>query len=119
LQVIALKTHDVSDQQLPVLCGHPNESGVDTIRIAWGLDGIDPQHFDGRFEEHLLREEQCDREDFTGPVDRGDRHTDTAATDVDGLLGELTLSAVRLGLNADGQHNGDSIIFAAISPGRL
>lgn len=47
-------------------------------------------------------------------IDRGDRYAQAATTDVDGLLDERTFCPVRLGLNADGQSDGDPIVFAAI-----
>jgi hypothetical protein len=119
LQVVSLKTHDVPDQQLPVLSGHPDEAGVEAMCIAWDRKGVKAQHFDRRFEGNLLGEEECEGEDFTGGVTLDDRHADTAATEVDGFLSEFTFCLVRLKLNADGQKDGDAIKFAAFSPGRL
>ena len=119
LQVVALKTHDVSDQQLPILGGHPDEAGVEAVRTAWDRKGIKPQYLDRRCEGNLLGEQQCEGKDFTGCVTLSDRHADTAATEVDRFLSAVTYRVVGLVPNADGQKHGDAIKFAAFSPGRL
>ena len=46
LQVVALKTNDVPDELLPVLGGHPDEAGVETVGIAQERKRIEPQHLD-------------------------------------------------------------------------
>ncbi len=46
LQVVALKTNDVSNEQLPVLGSHSDEAGVEAVSIAREWKGIKPQHFD-------------------------------------------------------------------------
>ena len=119
LQVVALKTHDVPDQQLPVLTGHPNEAGVEAVCTTRDWKGIKAQHLDRGFEGNLVGQEECDGKNFPGFVECRDRHADPAATEVDGFLGEFTFCVVRLKLNADGQEDGDAIKFAAFSPGRL
>ena len=115
LQVIALETHDVPDQQLPVLCGHSDEAGMKAVRITerWGV--IKPQDFDRGFEMNVIGEEQREREDFMRVVDGGDLHTDTTSAEADGFLSERGFSVVRFDLNTDGQNDGDAIIFAAFS----
>ena len=115
MQVVALETHDVSDQQFPVLCGHPNEAGMEAVRITGRLNRIKPQDFDRRFKKHAVGKEQREPKDFMGFVDCSHRHTDTSATEADGFLGERTFAVVRFVLNADGQNDGDAIKFAAFS----
>ena len=115
MQVVALETHNVSDQQLSVLCGHPDEAGMEAVRIAGRLSRIKPQDLNRRFKEHLVGKKQREPEDFMGFVDCSHRHTDAAATEADGFLGERTFSVVRFDLNADGQNDDDAIIFAAFS----
>lgn len=64
---------------------------------------------------NVVGKEQREPKDFMGFVDCSDRHTDTAATEADRLLDARTFSVVRFDLNADGQNDGDTIIFAAFS----
>ena len=119
LEVVPLKPQDVSDQHFPVLCGHPDKASVEAISPSRIGDGIEPQHFGQGCEEAMVGKPQRDREDVVGLIDRGDCHAEAAAADVDGLFDERTLRHVGLGLNADGQSDGDPIIFATIFPGRL
>lgn len=119
LEVVPLKPQDVSDQHFPVLCGHPDKASVEAIGPSGIGDGIEPQYFGQGCEEAMVGKSQRDRENVSGLIDRGDRHSEAAAADVNGLLDERTFRSVRLGLNADGQSDGDPIVFAAISSGRL
>ena len=64
---------------------------------------------------NVVGKEQREPKDFMGFVDCSDRHTDTAATEADRFLDARTFSVVRFDLNADGQNDGDTIIFAAFS----
>lgn len=84
-----------------------------------GLEGIESQHFGERFEKAVVGKEQCNRENVVGLINRSDRHTNAAAADIDGFLGELALCRVGLKLNADGQRDGDAIILPPIFPGWL
>lgn len=77
-------------------------------------DGVKPQYLDERFEEILVGKMQCQREDLVGLVACVDRQTDASSTDVDGFFDKLDFRGVCLGLNADGQGDGDAIVFAEI-----
>lgn len=114
LQVVPLKPQDVSDQHFPFLRGHPDEAGVEAIGPSRKGDGIEPQHLGERCEKAMIGQAKRDREDVVGLIDRGDRHADAAAADIDGFWGELAFRLVGLKLNADGQGDGNAIKFAAI-----
>lgn len=119
LQVVALKSHDVSDQQLSTLGGHADEAGVEAVRTAWYGKGIKPQHFDGGREWNLIGEEEREREECARLIGGRDRYADSPAAQVDGFLSKGTVCRVGLRLNADGQEDGDAIKLAAFSPGWL
>ena len=102
LQVSALKTHDVSDQQFPILCGHPDEAGMEAVGTAWDRKGVKPQHFDRGCEGSVVGQEECEGKDSPEFVGCRDRYTDTAATEVDGFFREVTFPVVRVELNAGG-----------------
>lgn len=53
-KVFALKLQDVSDEQLPVVSGHLDKAGVETVGVRWIGDGIDPQHLDRGCKTHLF-----------------------------------------------------------------
>lgn len=113
-KVISLELQDICDQQFPVLCGHPNEAGVETIGLVWMGDGNEPQHFNGRLEEHLAGKEQVARENFAGLEEGIHYYADAAAAQVYGFFGELTFSVVRLRLKDNGQRDVDAIVFPAV-----
>jgi hypothetical protein len=119
IEVIALKSQDMSDQQFPALCSHSDKAGMEPVGIGRIGNGVKPQYLDERFEEILVGETQRQREDLVGLVALVDRQTDASATDVDGFLGQLDFRGIGLWLNADGQGDGDAIELAAIRSGRL
>ncbi len=119
LQVVALKTNDVSDELLSVLGSHSDEAGVETVGIAQKRKRIEPQHLDWRLEANLVGQQQREAKHCTGFVDRRDSDADAAAAEVEGCLNQLTLRVVCLGLNAEGQKHGDAIKLAAFSSGWL
>ena len=96
LKMVALKPHDVSDQQLSILGGHPDEPGVETVRIAWDRKGIEPQHLDSGFEGDLVGEEECEGKGLIWLVGGRDRYADPPAAEVHGFLRECTLCRVGL-----------------------
>jgi hypothetical protein len=100
-EVLALKLEDVSDQQFLVLSGHPDEAAMEAIGVRWINDGINAQHFEGGFEEHLAGKEQCAGENLVGLKRLVDCDTDAAAADVDGPLDERFFSRVALTLQAN------------------
>lgn len=90
-EVIALKTHDVSDQQFPVLRNHLDEAGAQTIGVGGVRDGIQPQHFDGGFEHNVVWEDQGERQDLLGIIAHVYRYANASAAHIHGFLYELTL----------------------------
>lgn len=119
LQVVSLKPQDVPDQHFPFLWTHSDEAGVQAVGSARGCDGIESQYFGEGFEKAVVGKEHRNGENVVGLIDRGDRHPDAAAADIDGFLDEFALRLVGLKLNADGQRDSDAIILAAIFSGRL
>jgi len=119
IEEVALKAQDVSDQQFPVLRGHSDEAGMEPVGTGRIGDGVKPQYLDESFEEILVGKAQRQREDLVGLVEPVDRQANASATDVDGFFDQSDFRVVELGLNADGQGDGDAIELAAIRSGRL
>lgn len=117
LEMVALKTQDVSDEELTVLCGQPHEASVEAIHPAQEREWIQPQYFDRSFEGNVIWEQERKGEDVTVLVACGDHHADAAGAEVDGCFGQLALPVVSHDLDAHGEQNGDAIKFAALSSG--
>lgn len=113
--MVALKTKDISDEQLPVMSRHPEEASVEAIRTDQERKWIEPQHFDRGCKPNVVGEEQNEGQDFTGFVGCGDHHADAAGAEVDGFLSQLGFRVIRRNLNADRQRDGDAIEFTAFS----
>ena len=119
IEVLALKLDDISDQQLSILVGYPDEAAMEAIRVEWVGDGIDTQHFEERLKEHLAWKEQGTGEDGVHLEDLVECDADPTGADVDGPLDERSLRCIAFKLKTDGQGNGDAIKFAAICRRRL
>lgn len=118
-KMLALESHDVLNQELPMLSGHSNELSMQPVRTnVMGFDVIHPEDLDGRREEDLVRKTHCEFEDVMWFIEGVHDNADAPATEIDGLLKEFPLGVVRLGLKTHGQHDIDSIIGTAIGEGR-
>jgi hypothetical protein len=118
-KMLALKSHDVLNQELPMLSGHSNELSMQPVRTnVMGFDVIHPEDLDGCREEGLVRKTYRESEDFMRFIESVHDDADAPATEIDGLLKEFPLGIVRPGLKAHGQRNIDSIIGTAIGKGR-
>jgi hypothetical protein len=118
-KMLALKSHDVLNQELPMLSGHSNELSMQPVRTnVMGFDVIHPEDLDGRREEGLVRKTYRESENVMRFIESVHDDADAPATKIDGLLKEFPLGIVRLGLKAHGQHDIDSIIGTAIGEGR-
>ena len=118
-KMLALESHDVLNQEFPILSGHSNELSMQPIRTnVVSFDEIHPENLDGCFEEDLVGKTHREREDVMRFVVNIHNNTDAPATQIHGLFKEFPLGVVRLGLKADGQQDIDSIISAAIGERR-
>lgn len=117
--MVALKTQNVSDEELTVLCGQADEATVQAIHTVQERKGIEPQYFDGSFKRNVIRQEKHKGQDITLFVARGDHYADAAGAEVHRCLGQLSFRVVSCDLDTHGQKDGDAIKFAPFSPGRL
>lgn len=102
LEMVALKTKNVSDEEVPVLSGHPDEAGMEAIPTAQDRQGIEPQHLDSGFKDNVIGEEERQRQDVAGLVACRDHHPDTAGAEIDGCFSQLALRVVSSPLKAHG-----------------
>ena len=119
LKMVALKTQNVSDEELTVLRGQADEASVQAIHAAQERKWIQPQHFDRSFKGNVIWEEKRKGQDVTVLVMAGDHDADAAGAEVDGCLDQLAFCFVSCDLQAHGQRDGDAIKLAAFSPGWL
>jgi hypothetical protein len=85
--MVTLKTQDVSDEEFPVLSGHPHEASVEAIHITQERQWIHSQDLDRCLKVTVIGEEERQGQDVTELVVCGDHHADTAGAEVDGRLG--------------------------------
>ena len=117
--MLALESHDVLNQELPMLSGHSDELSMQPVRTnVVGFDEIHPEDLDGCREEDLVRKTHCEFKDVMWFIEGVHDDADAPATEIDGLLKEFPLGVVRLGLKTHGQRDIDSIIGTAIGEGR-
>ena len=119
IEVFSLELHNVPDQQFSILIGHPDEAGMEAVRVVWVGDRVNTQHFEVGLKEHLARKEQGARESLVDREDLVECDADAAAADVDGPLDERRFRRVALRLKTDGQGDGDAIKLTAIFRRRL
>ncbi len=119
IEVFSLELHNVPDQQLSILIGHPDEAAMEAIRVVWVGDRVNTQHFEVGLKEHLARKEQGARESLVDREDLVECDADAATADIDGPLDERCFRRVAFRLKTDGQGDGDAIILAAIFRRRL
>jgi hypothetical protein len=118
-KMLALKPHDVSNQELLSLGGHFNEPSMQPVRTnVMGFDEIHPKDLDRGFENDLVGETHRESEDVLRFIAGVHYDADAPATEIDGSFNEFRLGVVRPGLKAHGQHDIDSIMGAAIGEGR-
>ncbi len=66
-EMLALKSHDVLDQELLFLGGHSNEPSMQPVRSnVMGFDEVHPEDLNGGCEENLVRETYRERKEVTG-----------------------------------------------------
>jgi hypothetical protein len=58
VEVVALKTQDVPDQQFPALRGYSDEAGMEPVGVGRIWDGVKSQYLDEGFEENLVGKTQ-------------------------------------------------------------
>ena len=116
VEMVALEPQHVSNQQFAVLRGDSDETAVEAIGVGRIDDRVDPQHFDKRFEEGLIRKQQSTGENVVGLEECVDRQADAARAQIDWFFDELTFGGLRLRLKTDGKRDGDAIVLAALSP---
>jgi hypothetical protein len=85
--MVTLKTQDVSDEEFPVLSGHPHEASVEAIHTAKERQWIHSQDLDRGLKVTVIGEEKRQGQDVTEFIICGDHHADTSGAEVDGRLG--------------------------------
>ena len=85
--MVTLKTQDVSDEEFPVLSGHPHEASVEAVHTAKERQWIHSQDLDRGLKVTVIGKKERQGEDITKFIVCGDHHADTSGTEVDGRLG--------------------------------
>lgn len=117
--MLALKPHDVLNHAFLILGGHSHEPSMQPVGTnVVGFNEIHPEDLDGCFEKDLIGKTHRKREDVLRFVEGVHDNPDAPAAEIDGSFKEFPLGVVRLGLEAYGQYDIDSIIGAAIGEGR-
>ncbi len=113
-EMFALKLENVSDEQLSVLPGHVDKTGMKTVGVGRIGEEVDPQHFERRCKTHLFRQEQGTGENLIRLKGSVHDQADATGTQIDRFLDERAFCRVRLSLKADREGDGDAIVLPAL-----